>query len=150
MPYNKNKRFIKTPTYPGGSKALKEFIAQHLQYPEEAFKKNIQGTVLVHFEVNDNGEVTVAEVANGIGYGCDEEALRIVGLLRYNKVKNIGQRVKTSMKIKIHFALPFRQPTENKIVYTYINEAPAPNKPPTYSYTLTLKTNAADDTESHQ
>lgn len=151
MPYNKNKRFLKTPTYPGGSKVLGEFIARHLQYPEEALKNNIQGTVLVHFEVNDNGEVIRTEVANGIGYGCDEEALRIVSLLRYEKVKNIGQRVKTSMKIKIHFNLPYRQPTENKIVYTYTHTNTAANpQQQTYSYTLTLNTPPPDDTESHQ
>jgi len=140
MPYNKNKHFLKTPTFPGGSKALKEFIAMHLQYPEEALKNNIQGSVLVHFEVNDNGEVLSAEVANGIGYGCDEEAIRIVRLLHYNKVKNIGQRVKTSMKIKIHFVLPPHKPAENTIVYSYTSgNTGSTEQTQVYSYTITIE-----------
>ncbi|HRZ78028.1 MAG TPA: hypothetical protein P5248_11710, partial [Bacteroidales bacterium] len=44
----------------------------------------------------------------GLGHGCDEEALRLVRLLRYGKAKNRGLRVKASMSTRIHFKLPPR------------------------------------------
>ena len=35
------------PQFPGGDKALKEFIQKNLRYPTEAMKKGIQGRVIV-------------------------------------------------------------------------------------------------------
>jgi len=113
----RKKQFVRTPAYPGGSKALKEFIQRNLRYPTEALVKRIEGDVHVAFEVDEEGYVQRPRVLRGIGYGCDEEAVRVVSLLRYRPVRNRGVKVTAHMDVVIHFRLPSAQPLE--IVYHY-------------------------------
>lgn len=69
------------PEYEGGNEAMYAFINKNLKYPEEAKKNNISGAVLVSFTVLSTGELIDVKVQQGIGYGCDEEAVRIVKLM---------------------------------------------------------------------
>jgi TonB family protein len=110
----KKKKFLDKPEYPGGVKAFRKFIAENLVYPEEAKKNKVEGTVLLKIRVDDNGHVTEASVIKGIGHGCDEEALRLVKMLKYGKVKNRGVRLTVSKKVKIRFTLP-----KSNVHYTY-------------------------------
>jgi len=110
-----DKNFIKKATYPGGQPALKEFIRNNLVYPQEALIAKIEGDVLLKFKINSKGDVIEAKVVRGLGYGCDQEALRIVKILKYPKAINRKIRVTTSKKIKIKFQLP----KENKIIINY-------------------------------
>lgn len=102
----KKKNFIKLPTYPGGKKAFKEFVSQNLIYPEEALKNGIEGLIHAEFEVNNLGEVSDIRIKKGIGYGCDEETIRILSLMVYDPVRNHGIRIKSKMKARILFKLP--------------------------------------------
>jgi TonB family protein len=107
MPVHQHKKgFLKVPGYTGGSKTFKEFIASNLQYPKEAMEAGVEGGVVVEYEINDNGEVVSPRVLKGLGYGCDEEAIRLVRMLSFEKVKNRGVRVKVTTKVKIMFKLP--------------------------------------------
>ena len=67
---------------------------------------------------NDKGEVHNVQVKSGIGYGCDQEAKRIVKLLKYPSQINKGVRINTKFKIAIHFNLPKARPIQIKYVYT--------------------------------
>ena len=107
MPGNhKKKQFINLPKYSSGSEAFREFISQNLRYPQAALDANVEGTVIVEYEVFDNGVVHNPHVLKGLGHGCDEEAIRVVELLRFEKVKNRGVRVKMTTKTNINFKLP--------------------------------------------
>ena len=140
MVNRKNKTFLKLPTYQGGSKALKEFIASNLKYPDEAIKNNIHGTVFIHYDVDDYGDIINAVVVKGLGFGCDEEGLRIVKMLKYNKVKNTGQRVKVSMKININFQLPQPQISSTSYQYNYTEtENLIKTGNTSYSYTINIE-----------
>ncbi len=99
------KRFIKLPKYPGGKDAFRKFIEDNLKYPKQALKNNIEGVVYLSIKVNDSGNVVSAKVIKGIGYGCDEEALRLVKMMKYEKVKNRGLRVTSTMKPRINFKI---------------------------------------------
>ncbi|HOP48985.1 MAG TPA: energy transducer TonB, partial [Ignavibacteriales bacterium] len=66
------------PTFPGDMEELYAFIANNIEYPEAAKRLNISGKVKVEFIVDKDGTVKNPVVVNGIGGGCDEEALRIV------------------------------------------------------------------------
>ena len=130
------KNFLKLPGYRGGSKAFKEFIANNLQYPKEALEAGVEGNVVVEYGINDNGDVISARVLKGLGYGCDEEALRLVRMLSFEKVKNRGVRVKVTTKTKIFFTLP-------KVTINYsVTEKKEPPKNEsgsvTYEYTIDL------------
>lgn len=98
----KDRHFIKKPTYPGGPKALKIFISTHLKYPEEAREKNIKGTVTLRYTIDQHGRVVDAKIISGLGHGCDEEAIRVVKMLRFDVPKN-PLRVLFQKTIHIHF-----------------------------------------------
>jgi len=103
---HKQKHFLNKPRYPGGSKAFREFISAHLRYPQAALDAGIEGPVYIEYDILDTGEVRNPRVLKGLGYGCDEEALRVVGLLRFEKVKNRGLRLKITTKTTLNFVLP--------------------------------------------
>lgn len=107
MPDHHNKKhFLNLPKYHGGSDAFREFITTNLRYPQDALEARVEGTVIVEYDIHDNGIVQHPRVLKGIGHGCDEEAMRVVGLLRFEKVKNRGMRVKMTTKTNINFKLP--------------------------------------------
>ena len=117
--YMKPKKFIKKAEYPGGSEALKDFVKKNLRYPKEALSHKVEGNVYLKYEVNEIGKVHSISIINGLGYGCDEEAIRIVGLLKYPKVKNRGIRVNTKFKFTIYFKLPpVVHPVKINYIYT--------------------------------
>ena len=91
----KKTKFLEKPLYPGGAKALREFVNAHLQYPQDAMDQHVEGVVTVAYQVNDDGEVENPTVVKSLCPSCDEEALRIVRMLRYDKVRNRGIRLKT-------------------------------------------------------
>jgi TonB family protein len=113
----RKKQFLRTPSYPGGSKALREFIERNLRYPTEALVHRVEGDVHVAFDVDEEGCVHRPRVVRGIGFGCDEEAVRVVSLLRYRPVRNRGVKVTSHMDLVIHFRLPTTQSVE--IVYHF-------------------------------
>jgi hypothetical protein len=138
----KKKNFIKLPSYPGGKKAFKEFVSQNLIYPEYALKNRIEGFVFAEYEVNDLGEISDIIIKKGLGYGCDEEVIRLLSLMVYEPVHNRGLRVKSKMKSRFLFKLPAAPTTEKpgnvvKINYT-ITEEKDKLKPANESYTYTI------------
>jgi protein TonB len=102
----KPESFITQPKYPGGQKAMQEFIRTNLVYPEDALKQRVEGTVTVNYDVDVFGKVSDVKIQHGIGYGCDEEALRITRLLRYEKKTYRKLRVTHHQTLHIHFRLP--------------------------------------------
>ncbi len=139
---SKPESFVRQPNYPGGNTALNEFIRSNLQYPEEAIKNHIQGAVAVDYNVDVFGKVIEAKIKHGIGYGCDEEAIRLVKLLQFEKKKYHGLHVvfhkhivinfhftgapaapnKTELKINYQINAPENPAQEIKISYTIIPE----------------------------
>jgi len=60
---------------------LQAYFLANLHYPEQAKDVNIQGRVVVRFVVNENGDITDLQLVHGIGSGCDEEAMRVIGAM---------------------------------------------------------------------
>ncbi|MND88429.1 Gram-negative bacterial tonB protein [compost metagenome] len=69
------------PEFPGGNDRIAIFMKKNIQYPKEAIKSNIGGRVTISFTIKANGKITNIQLLRGIGYGCDEEALRLVKLM---------------------------------------------------------------------
>ncbi len=95
------------PEYEGGINAIKNFISKNISYPEKAVILEREGTVRVSFVVNELGNIVDVKVADGIGAGCDEEAVRVVNKLpKFKKPgKNGGKPVKVMFYIPIKFKL---------------------------------------------
>ena len=143
MDYKKEKKFIKLPKYPGGKTAFQEFIRKNLRYPKEALEKKVEGSVHIHYRVDGLGKVIEANVTKGLGYGCDEEAMRVVNLLKYNKAKNRGVRVTAGMRTRINFKLPkaniqFEYTTSGKKKSTEKTKSDNTGKEKTYGYTISF------------
>ncbi len=120
----KPKQFLDKPLYPGGAKALREFINTHLQYPEDAIQQQIEGVVSVTYQVTDEGVVENPVVIKSLYPSCDAEAVRLVKLLKYGKAYNRGVRLKTNCKVNINFKLKKGEPVKMVVSYTT-----APSKP---------------------
>ena len=118
----KSKHFITKAQYPGGAEALRKFIKNNLRYHKEALMHKVEGSVFLRYEVNEKGKVHSISIINGLGYGCDEEAERLIRLLKYSQVKNRGMKVNTKFKFTIHFKLP-PAPPPIKINYIYTKKS---------------------------
>ena len=94
------------PMFRGGERKLMEFIGSNVVYPKEAIDAGIEGRVFVEFYIEKDGTVCDAKVLRGIGYGCDEEALRVVGLMpKWFPGKQRGQCVRVKYTLPINFKL---------------------------------------------
>jgi len=96
------------PEFEGGLKALREFIAKNVQYPGLAREAGQEGTVHVTFIINEEGIVENSKVLKGIGYGCDEESVRVINKIpKFKKPgrNKFGQAIKTIFTIPIAFRL---------------------------------------------
>ncbi len=80
-------------------------IYKKLTYPLEAKEKEIEGTVKILALIEKDGEVSSAEVVQGIGYGCDENARLSVYYTRFKPGLQKGKRIKVQMIIPIEFKL---------------------------------------------
>ncbi len=141
----KGKDFILKPKYPGGSQAMKRFIAEQLTYPEEAIKAKVSGTVHLKMTIDYKGKVTEVKILSSVGYGCDEEASRIAKLLTFEVPKNRRVRAQFHKKLNIRFRLPATPPDRSKaqqITYT-VSKPQAQTEPsskkPGKSYEYTIK-----------
>jgi TonB family protein len=66
------------PAFPGGRERFINFIKQRLIYPERAITGNIEGTVEVAFTVGRDGTLINIKVIKGLGYGCEEQIVKIL------------------------------------------------------------------------
>ena len=79
--YAQTSQKVNTPTKQKKLATLEEFrrhIVENLKYPEKALQYHVEGRVFVQFTVEKDGKITHVKLIKGIGYGCDEEALRLV------------------------------------------------------------------------
>ncbi len=60
-----------------------ESLVNEIQYPKRARRANLEGRVTVTFIIDENGYVRFPTVTQGLGAGCDDEALRAVRLARF-------------------------------------------------------------------
>ena len=107
---NKPLAFVQEmPAYPGGDKALYEFLYKNITYPELEKSKGIQGTVFVNFVIERDGTPSNFIITRGIkdGKGLDQEALnacRKLGRFNPGKQNGVAQRVFLTIPIKFTLA----------------------------------------------
>ena len=87
---------------------MQEFIQANVQKPQEAINARVRGKVMVDFVVDLDGYLKNIEVAETLGYGCDEEAVRVVSLMNYLDRRWIpgnqgGEDVRVRITIPVRF-----------------------------------------------
>lgn len=96
--------YVATP--PGGMEKFAKYVADNLRYPIEAIEKKIQGTVKISFVVEKDGSFTDIKPENKLGYGLEEEAVKIIKLSRrWNPSIKNGKPVRVRLTYEIKFAL---------------------------------------------
>lgn len=140
----KDNSFIKKPIYEGGPSALKKFISDNIKYPKEAFDNKVEGTVHLRYSINHQGKVIATKIISTLAYGCEEEAIRLVKLLKFKVPKNRGIKVVFHKNIQIHFHLPKTKSTpisNQSVQYNYTSstkkESPTKKKN-SYNYTINI------------
>ncbi|MCX6214634.1 TonB family protein [Spirosoma sp.] len=97
------------PEFPGGIRALYQYLARNLRYPVEARQNKVQGRVYVKFIVDKTGDIRELRVLKGIGGGCDEEAIRVVSQMpNWIPGKQQGKAVSVMYNLPIQFSLEKR------------------------------------------
>lgn len=86
--------------------ALRDFLSQNLRYPSAAQRSNVQGKVFLSFTIETDGSLSNINVIRGIGFGCDEEALRVMKLMpKWKPGKQSGRAVRVKFNLPIVFML---------------------------------------------
>ena len=135
----KEKHFVKKPSYPGGNAGMSKFISSVLKYPEEAYKNNIQGTVVVYYEINQFGKVLRAKMVTGIGHGCDEEAVRVIKLLQFIvPKKQYKQKLKFTKKTNVHFKINKKEEVKEVMPAVQYNYQQEGDSGKSYSYKISV------------
>ena len=83
---------------------LKPSSQTNRAYPEEAKNTQVEGVVRIVFVIDEQGSIQNAEIYEGLGAGCDEEALRLIREMpTWNPGKIDGKAVKTIYRLPIYF-----------------------------------------------
>ncbi|SOE22666.1 outer membrane transport energization protein TonB [Spirosomataceae bacterium TFI 002] len=89
------------PEFPGGTSEMYKYIGENMKYPAAAQRANISGRVFIKFVVEKDGSIGNIEVLKGIGFGCDEEAMRVIkSMPKWNPGRQNGKNV------RVYFTMP--------------------------------------------
>ena len=92
------------PEFPGGIQAMYNFLGENIKYPEAAKRANVQGKVFLSFTVTKKGDIQDIKVLKGIGFGADEEAMRVVSIMpRWKSGMQSGRAVNVKYNLPIAF-----------------------------------------------
>jgi len=95
----------KMPEPKGGWETFVKTLTKNMKYPRQAQRSNVTGKVFVGFTVDENGVLKDFSIEGGIGYGCDEEAARVIALTKWNAGKQRGRPVKVRLVQPVTFSL---------------------------------------------
>jgi|GEM_PF-3207286 len=96
--------FEQQPEYPGGTKAMYKFINANLHIPSEAKEAGVSGKVFTSFYIEVTGEITKVTVLKGLGFGCDEEAVRMIeSMPKWKPGKWYGKPIRVKYNLPVSF-----------------------------------------------
>ncbi|HTD41717.1 MAG TPA: energy transducer TonB, partial [Mucilaginibacter sp.] len=98
------KKLDQPPVFLDGDGKIQQIAGSKTRYPAKAKEYNIQGKVVIAFTVDTNGDVSNYSIKKRIGGGCDEEALRIVELVKGDWLPGMLN----GKPIKVEFEMPFK------------------------------------------
>lgn len=95
-----------TPVKAGVLCSLKKYVLEEINYPSGAIINEIEGTVYIKFTIDDKGDISkVSAVGDRIGYGLEEEAIRVVN--------SLPQHLSTAMKGKVVLPIIYKLNSNN-------------------------------------
>jgi TonB family protein len=93
----------------GGRKAFQKYLEDKMTYPEQALENKVEGRVTVQFTVGTGGQLEDFKVIKGLGYGCDDEVIRLIKEgPAWSPTKRNAQPVPEKVKVRLKFDIPDR------------------------------------------
>lgn len=105
------------PKYENGYLGLLQFIETNIQYPSKALEDSIEGVVYVSFIVDISGKTSNHKILRGIREDIDNEALRVIKLLIFEKPATLRGK-----PIKYEYLMPINFIMNNKIDFKKKNK----------------------------
>lgn len=96
----------KMPEFKGGDKKFSDYLSQNIIYPALARDMGKEGKVVVTFVVDAIGKIQNVAIVKSLGWGCDEEALRVINqmplwIAGVQNGKNVSVRVTLPIAFKL-------------------------------------------------
>lgn len=94
------------PSFPGGQKALMEFMGKNIKYPTVSQETGVQGKVIVQFVVDKDGSIINPIVVRSIDPYLDKEALRVIkSMPKWKPGMQRGKAVRVKYTVPVTFKL---------------------------------------------
>lgn len=85
---------------------MAQFVSDNIKYPAVAKENGTKGIVYVTFVVETDGSITDIKLLHGIGDGCEQEAMRVVGMMpKWKPGMNKGKPARVQCNLPINFRL---------------------------------------------
>lgn len=87
-------------------RALMQYLSDQIRYPAIARENGIEGTVVIQFVIDEEGQIVSPEIVRDIGGNCGQEALRVVTKMKdWTAGSQRGRKVKVRMTLPVKFRL---------------------------------------------
>lgn len=94
------------PEFPGGRKAMQQFIKDNIKYPKKAYKKGIEGTVVVECNFDTEGHMQASQVIESVDPELDKEALRVCQAMpQFSPATVKGKPIYSKLHIQVKFKI---------------------------------------------
>ncbi len=95
----------KSPSYSNPEKTFQEFVYTTLEYPDLAKHQGLEGNIVMTFIVEADGRASNIRIQKGVGGGCNDEAIRVIGLTKWKPAQKGGKYVRYRMYYTMIFNL---------------------------------------------
>lgn len=108
----------KMPEFPGGEKALFQFLSENIEYPDALAHTHAQGRVVCRFIVEKDGSISHVEVFHSSGYeALDNEAVRVISSMpNWTPGEQEGKKVRVKYYVPINFKLQAPEPEPEPVM----------------------------------
>ena len=92
------------PEFPGGMKALMDYLSTNVKYPEAAKQAGISGRVTTVFVVGEDGVIRDVKVVRSVSPELDAEAIRVMSSMpKWKPGKQDGKPVPVRYTVPVNF-----------------------------------------------
>ena len=87
-----------------GYNSIIKFVQENIKFPAEAKENNVHGRLMLSVVVEKDGSLSDIKIKKGLGYGLDEEIVRIIKMMpKWQPAQHKGKTVRQSQTIVIPF-----------------------------------------------
>jgi TonB family protein len=106
------------PLFPGGEKALIEYLIKNTNYPQSAIKDSVEGRVMIRFAINKDGSPCDTAVLRGIRPDLNNECMKVImGMPKWKPGSTIYRAKKglyrANMKVWYSISFTFSLTSDN-------------------------------------